>query len=80
MLNKQALYPAIKLMAIYAFKPNSLAGLHEPANRFQTQIFCFVHADFQSPACLILQAHLVLEKSKFCVFPDWAGIISLCKF
>jgi hypothetical protein len=63
MLDKQALYPAIKLLAIYPFKPDPRAGLDEPAKRFQTQIFCFVHADFQSPACLIIQAHLVLEKS-----------------
>jgi hypothetical protein len=54
----------IKLLTIYAFKLNSLAGLHEPANRFQTQIFCCGHADFQSLACLILQAPLELEKSQ----------------
>jgi hypothetical protein len=69
MLDKEALYPAIRLLAIYSFKPDPLAGLDEPANRFQTQIFCFVHADFQSPACLILQAHLVLDNSLICILP-----------
>ena len=42
---------------------DSLAGLDKPARRFQTQLFCFVDADVHSPACLPLQAHLVLEES-----------------
>ena len=36
MLAKQALYPAIKLPAIYAFKLDPHAGLDERANRFLT--------------------------------------------
>jgi hypothetical protein len=64
--------PAIDLLAIATRKPDFLAGLQQPANRFQTQIFCFVRADVQSPACLILQPHLVLEESPNCSYPrEW---------
>ena len=61
--DQHSLHPAIDLLPILALKPDFLARLNEPANRFQTQLLCFVHADVQSPACLILQAHLVLESN-----------------
>jgi hypothetical protein len=60
-LKTRVAYPAVDLTTIGALKPDFLAGLDEPANRFQAQLLCFVHADVQSPACLTLQAHLVLE-------------------
>jgi hypothetical protein len=56
-------HPAIDWLAICAIKPDFLAGLDEPANRFQAQLLWFVHADVQSPACLTLQTHLVLEST-----------------
>ena len=64
LLDEHLLYPAIDLLPIFTLEPDFLAGLNEPANRFQTQLLCFAHADVQSPACLILQAHLVLEESR----------------
>src|SRR5271156_5072854 len=63
LLNKHPLYPAVDLPPIMALKPDSRAGPDEPANLLQTQLLCFVHADVQSPACLPLQAHLVLEST-----------------
>ena len=48
---------------VYVAIPPDLAGHYKPANRFQTQLLCFVHADVQSSSCLTLQAHLVLEES-----------------
>jgi hypothetical protein len=49
--------------------------LVEPANCFQAQLLCFVHADVQSPACLILQAHLVLESdSPFRLILYWKRV------
>jgi hypothetical protein len=59
-----SLHPAVDLLTIFALKPDFLACLNESPNPFQTQLLCFVHADVQSPACLILQAHLVLEESQ----------------
>src|SRR5271155_1501341 len=63
LLNKHPLYPAVDLPPIMALKPDSRAGPDEPANLLQTQLLCFVHPDVQSPACLPLQAHLVLEST-----------------
>jgi hypothetical protein len=40
----------MNLLTTLARKPESLAGLDKPANRFQTQHLCFVQADVQSPA------------------------------
>jgi hypothetical protein len=41
------------LLAAFGLKPKFLAGhLDEPANHFQTQRLCFVHADVHAPACL----------------------------
>ena len=70
MLAKQALYPAIKLPAIYAFKFDPHAGLAERANRFQTQIFCFVIADYLTSSMLVFKGYLVPEKSRNCHFPS----------
>src|SRR5664279_288353 len=61
--DKHSLQPTVNLLPVLAFKPDCLAGLDEPAHRFQAQLLCFVHADVQSPACLTLQAHLVLESN-----------------
>jgi hypothetical protein len=44
------LHPAIELLAIFALKTDFLTGLHEPANRLQTQLLCVVHADIHYPA------------------------------
>ena len=60
--HQNLLHPAIDLMTVLAFKSKLLAGLNEPANRFQTQLLCFVLADVQSPACLTLQAHSWIGK------------------
>jgi hypothetical protein len=70
MLAKQALYPAINLPAIYAFKLDPHAGLDERANRFQTQIFCFVIADYLTSSMLVFKGYLVPEKSRNCHFPS----------
>src|SRR5208283_350819 len=61
LLNQNPLYPAVALLAVFALKADCLAGFDEPLNCFQTQLLCFVHADVHIPACLSLQAHLVLE-------------------
>ena len=50
MLDQNALYPAINLAAICPLKPDFLAGRDEPANPFQMQILCLMHADVHSPA------------------------------
>ena len=43
-------YSAINLLPVLALKPDLLAAGHEPANRFQTQLLCIVHADVHYPA------------------------------
>ena len=65
LLDQHPLHPDIDLMAVLALEPDFRTGLDEPDHRFQTQLLCFVHADVQSPACLTLQAHLVLEEQQF---------------
>jgi hypothetical protein len=57
-------HPAVNLFSILALKTDSVTGRHKPSNLFQTQLLCSVHADLQSPSCLILQADLVLEESR----------------
>jgi hypothetical protein len=34
----------------FVLKPDFFAGLNQPANRFQAQFLCFVHADVHIPA------------------------------
>jgi hypothetical protein len=48
--DQQALHPRINLPAIGALKPDFLAGRDEPANPFQTQLLCLMHADVHFPA------------------------------
>ena len=60
---QQDLHTAINLPTACARKPDFLAGLDRLANGFQAQLLCLLHADVQSPACLNLQAHLVLESN-----------------
>jgi len=63
LMDQNLLHPATDLPTVPASKTDFLAGLIEPANCFQTQLLCFVHAAVQSPACLTLQALLVLEST-----------------
>ena len=48
--DQQALHPGINLLPIGALKPDFLAGRDEPANPFQTQLLCLMHADVHFPA------------------------------
>jgi hypothetical protein len=64
LLDLQSLH-AVDLLTAFALRPDFLAGLEEPANRFRTQLLCFVHVAVQSPACLTLQALPVLELNPF---------------
>ena len=48
--DQQALHPGINLPATAALKPDFLAGRDEPANPFQTQLLCLMHADVHFPA------------------------------
>jgi len=58
-----------------SFRGDLFAGLYEPAHRLQTQLLGFLHADVQSPACLTLQAHLVLESnSSFRLILCWKRV------
>src|SRR5271156_5990400 len=61
LLDQNSLNPTVPLLPILALKPDFLAGRDETPHSFQTQLLCLMHADVQSPACLLLQAHLVLE-------------------
>src|SRR6266700_1632030 len=61
--HQHSLQPTVNLLPVLALKPDVLAGRDKQAHRFQAQLLCFVHADVQSPACLTLQAHLVLESN-----------------
>src|ERR1035441_8954403 len=73
--HQHTLHPAINLLTALALKTDFLAGLDETANSFQAQLLCLVHADVQSPACLNLQAHLVLEsKSSFRLTLYWKRV------
>jgi hypothetical protein len=63
LLAEYALDPAVHLFSLLTRKLDCFAGFYEPANLLQTQLLRFLHADVQSSACLILQAHLVLETS-----------------
>src|ERR1039458_411210 len=73
--HQHTLHPAINLLTPLALKMDFLAGLDETANSFQAQLLCLVHADVQSPACLNLQAHLVLEsKSSFRLTLYWKRV------
>src|ERR1035437_2607724 len=48
--DQHPLYPAIELLTVFSRKLDFLAGRHKPANPFQTQLFCVVHADVHYPA------------------------------
>ena len=50
LLDQNLLRPSVKLLAILGFKLDFLASLDKPANHFQTQLFCVVHADVHYPA------------------------------
>jgi hypothetical protein len=54
--------PNLNLIPAFARKPDFIAGLDKSANRFQAQLLCLVHADVQSPACIPLQVHPVVEE------------------
>ena len=48
--HQHLLHPAVELLAVLGHKPDILAGRNKPANRFQTQLLCIVHADVHYPA------------------------------
>jgi hypothetical protein len=63
LLAQHQLDPAVNLLTTLALKTKTLAGFDKPANRLQTQLLRFVHADLhlQQTTPTNLQAHLVLE-------------------
>jgi hypothetical protein len=40
----------MELLAVFGLRPDFPAGRDKPGNRFQTQLFCVVHADVHYPA------------------------------
>jgi hypothetical protein len=65
LLDEHPLHPRVTLNAVLARKSKLLAGRNEPANLLKTQLLGFLHADLQSSAGLLLQPHLVLDKSAY---------------
>jgi hypothetical protein len=62
-LRDRGVDPAVNLLTTLALKTKTLAGFDKPANRLQTQLLRFVHADLHllQTTPTNLQAHLVLE-------------------
>jgi hypothetical protein len=62
LLTEHSLDPTVDLLATLALKTQFLAGCTNRES-LQTQLLCLMHTDIHFPACLTLQAHLVLEQT-----------------